>query len=252
MVLEIFECEDEDDPFRTFLDDFVTSGPQIVRHNGICQGLADLFNNEQLSDCSIVFTNNNQQLYLHKLVLATSSDFFSACLLGGMRESIDGNIELDDEENTIPNVIILLQSLYTGFVQVQDSDSAIALLKIADKYQLKSLEPSLVDYIINKVNINNALTSFYLQLDRDNPVYARIFNMIYLVLRENKVTLLSGDTLLSLEFDDYVSVLENVNATEVPILAIVNMNRWIEKDEEIRSVFSRKLIKVLANRPAQQ
>jgi hypothetical protein len=249
------EEEEEEDLVTTHLEtshSTTTPKPVTITHQSIYTGLAPLFNNEQFSDCTVTFTNNKQTLHFHKIVLSMSSDFFSACFLGGMRESIEGTIELDDEEEMIPHVVTLLKSLYTGSIEVDDPDVLITLLQVVDKYQLKTLEPCLVEYLVKHVNPDTALQWKYFELDRNNPAYQKIFTKINSVLRSKRKNILSGNSLLSLEVEEYAQIIEVLTTKESTAMSLENVNRWIQKDEEKRAIFGRQLIEAMLIGPSRK
>ena len=100
----------------------------------------------------------------HRIVLAASSDYFHAMFARGMKESNQDVIELKDEGILAASLKIVLDSIYSGDLQVND-ENVFEVLVAADHLQVTSVVQQCCGYL---------QTQFVDQLRFDVQTYCRL------------------------------------------------------------------------------
>ena len=99
----------------------------------------------------------------HRIVLAANSDYFHAMFTHEMKESNQEVIELKDENISAAALKIVMDSIYSGEVHVND-ENVFEVLLAADHLQVTSVVQQCCDYLNNE----------YVQLRFDVQTYCRI------------------------------------------------------------------------------
>ena len=106
-----------------------------------------------------------EEIFLaHRIVLAASSDYFHAMFARGMKESHQDVIELKDEGISAASLKIVLDSIYSGDLQVND-ENVFEVLVAADHLQVTSVVQQCCRYL---------QTQFVDQLGFDVQTYCRL------------------------------------------------------------------------------
>ena len=106
---------------------------------------------------------NEEVFSAHRIVLAASSDYFHAMFAHRMKESNQEVIELKDESISIAALKIVLDSFYTGDLQVND-ENVFEVLVAADHLQVTAVVQQCCEYLQNQ----------FVQLRFDVQTYCQI------------------------------------------------------------------------------
>jgi len=102
----------------------------------------------------------------HRIVLAANSDYFHSMFAHGMKESNQEVIELKDETISAEALKIVLDSIYSGDIHVND-ENVFEVLLAADHLQVESVVKQCCEY----------LQTEFVQLRFDVQTYCRICNI---------------------------------------------------------------------------
>jgi len=103
----------------------------------------------QYTDIALCIGNN--KLYCHKLILASSSNFFARMFDCGMKESKSNEITLKEVE--FDTVKIAVTFLYTD--QIEHKKVDFNLLAVADMYEILPLRNACITTLSNTISLNN-------------------------------------------------------------------------------------------------
>ena len=126
-----------------------------IRERGIF-----MFNNDLLSDVSLVFRSSSDDsdvrkskmaIPAHKIVLSICSPVFFAMFNGELSEKSD-SIDLPDCE--YEGVLEMLRYMYSGQVEL-NGRNVMQVLYVAKKYILPSLAEDCIDFLIRNLDVGN-------------------------------------------------------------------------------------------------
>ncbi len=184
-------------------------------------GIANQFNKESLSDCKIRFKKSNNVLHLHKLILCQQSEFFDRCFQNGMKESQDGILEIEDEDE--PLFTSLIEMIYTVKIRFKDDD-LLELLTLAEKYQLHGLVQSIVADFASRLTDKNVLECTKLDLKK-YPILEAAFSK---KIKQIRYTLVRNTGILSVTYDQLLIVLEAAIDSSIAHVGIDLARKWID------------------------
>ena len=87
-----------------------------------------------------------EEFAAHRVVLAASSDYFHAMFAHGMKESYQDVIELKDENISVAAMKIIIDSIYSGEINVND-ENVFEVLLAADHLQVTSVVQQCCKYL---------------------------------------------------------------------------------------------------------
>eukprot|EP01119_Soliformovum_irregulare_P019156 TRINITY_DN6012_c0_g1_i3.p1 TRINITY_DN6012_c0_g1~~TRINITY_DN6012_c0_g1_i3.p1 ORF type:complete len:200 (-),score=25.43 TRINITY_DN6012_c0_g1_i3:81-680(-) len=103
---------------------------------GLSQDFGQLVNNPQYSDVVFSLEGGTKRVYAHRIILAARSEMFRALLFGGMKESREAEIPLEEIKYEV--FLQLLEFLYTGCLSFAES-SVMELFAAANQYRIEAL-----------------------------------------------------------------------------------------------------------------
>ena len=123
----------------------VEHGQTIDNSSILLQKLAQLLDNSDLSDITIIV--GPRTYYAHKLVLSCSSEIFRIMLTSdSWADHGKRTIVLQEEDECMDVFEDFLRYLYTAVIHLSHSN-VLAVLMLADKYQVLDLQTLCMDYM---------------------------------------------------------------------------------------------------------
>ena len=121
--------------------------------NTILERNRHMFNNSDMSDIGFTCEGSDKTFYAHKYVLATSSAVFHAMFYGGLAVK-DSIVHLSDtNEESLEQ---FLRFLYTEECTLT-ADNVVAIMYLAQKYIIPSLNEKCVNFLLENLNPENVL-----------------------------------------------------------------------------------------------
>lgn len=103
-----------------------SSSGEINHIHFVSEDIGSLYLSEEYADVTIVVAG--QKFRSHKLILAARSEYFRALLFGGMKESMQSEIELNAA--SLPAFKGLLKYIYTGRMSLTNERDEVPILQI--------------------------------------------------------------------------------------------------------------------------
>uniref|UniRef100_A0A158PB19 BTB domain-containing protein n=1 Tax=Angiostrongylus cantonensis TaxID=6313 RepID=A0A158PB19_ANGCA len=169
-----------------------------IDHTGfLSDNIGSLFMNHDFSD--VVFIVDGEKFPAHKVLLAARSEYFRALLYGGMKESDEDEIIL--EETNVFAFRILLRYIYTAKLTLLEykEEQVMEILGLAHKYGFVKLQNAIADYL--KYVLVFTITPYIFQTILNNKNLCTIFNISQLYFLN--------------DLTEYCLVFADQNATEV-------------------------------------
>eukprot|EP00415_Alexandrium_ostenfeldii_P000993 UN0993 len=136
----------------------------------------------------VVIECEERKFEVHRAVLAETSPVFKAMLASGMQEDWKRVVHIDGHPS--PALEAMLQYIYTG--DLPDSYDSVAVLVLADKYELPGLAQDCVAALLKSMCADNALTVMrtvrpYSDRMHVQPLWAGMRSVLRAFLAEDKV-----------------------------------------------------------------
>ena len=197
-----------------------------------------LFTDVQLKIGKTVFS-------AHRMVLAAYSSYFYAMFTNGMKESSQEVIELKDESISPDSLKIVMDSIYTGDLLVNDED-VFEVLAAADHLQVTSAVQQCCDFLLTE----------FVEFRTDVETYCRIWTVAerhglkdLIEAGEHKMALMYKDVCESEEFlsnvdTDQLLRLLSRDDLSAPSETFIfkSVMKWIKHKKEKRMKVAAKVI----------
>ncbi|XP_023314893.1 protein roadkill-like [Trichogramma pretiosum] len=112
------------------------------------------FPSEELSDIELS-TSDKKTIRAHKFVLAMISPVFRAMFTHDMLETKNNTIKIIDTSHNI--LVEMLRFMYTGEIEINETDMILQLLAVADKYQIDNLKIKCGKLLYAELSTENAI-----------------------------------------------------------------------------------------------
>ena len=130
------------------------------RLEGLLSKMSEMRDSRSLTDVTLKVCEKSFDA--HRVVLAASSEYFSAMFTGGMQEGSQKEIELKDDSLTPAALQIILDFVYKSEINITE-ENVFEVLGAADHLQMTSviemcsefISESLVTDQLNKLDIQN-------------------------------------------------------------------------------------------------
>ncbi|XP_035901510.1 BTB/POZ domain-containing protein 17 [Anopheles stephensi] len=151
MDLDTDCCEYPQDCSMVDVQDYGDMGLKMLYNtNSVLQKIANLYAERLMSDVTLVVGENRYPA--HRIILCASSDVFQVMLMNATwREFGDAVITLQEEDKCQDVFPQFLRYMYVGKMTIS-VDTAVYILKLADKYNIHDLVQICIDYMKRHVN----------------------------------------------------------------------------------------------------
>ena len=126
----------------------------VHRKHFLLYAIDDLLFDESTADCYIHNESSSERIPMHKFILQLRSPVFKAMLSSRMKESTSNEIIISDFDYEVVKEFIRFLYLDTCDTTVFEAKSMLAM---AHKYEVKGLIYSTENYLINSIDIDNAV-----------------------------------------------------------------------------------------------
>ena len=199
--------------------------------------------------CDVTVAANGKEFKAYKVVLAAASPFFLSLLENDMRERKEQRIEIRLEEATASVMEDVLQYIYTGNVSVTE-ESCHNLIATADYLLLPGLKTLAVDFLKEKVTVQNCVFNYYFA---SKYHCTELTEICCSVINLNFSDVLKTDDFLNLDMKQVMEWVSsddiNVRAEEEVFTGIVD---WVSHNRSEREVCFPDLIRQVRLRSSSQ
>ena len=123
--------------------------PSLPHSREMFQTLNKMRENQSYTD--VILRVKGKSFHSHKVVLAASSRYFDAMFSAGMKESSQTEVELKEDDLTEEAFELLLNFIYSSFLQLTESN-VLDILEAADHLQILSVVSKCSLYIVNNLS----------------------------------------------------------------------------------------------------
>lgn len=182
-----------------------------------------MFNNPLLSDIKFSFPGNDTIIPAHKHVLAVSSSVFFAMFYGDLAETRDTIDIIDCDPDTF---LSFLRFIYCDEAIFKDTDSAVKVMLLADKYDVPSLTSEIVKYLDGEMNPLSAfeLLEFARQLNEKDLEWA-----CWEVIQFNASEIVRRISFYKVKYDLLISFVQRRSLRIEETKLFLSVARWAAK-----------------------
>ncbi|XP_065203933.1 speckle-type POZ protein-like [Planococcus citri] len=131
----------------------------------LSKNFVSAFENHDFTDFTISVQGKDYPV--HKIILASCSDYFAKMFKSGMKETAENRVEITDVDEVVMGKI--LSFIYTGKCENASTDNSVYdLIAAADKYDLDHLKKLCEDSVYKSLSVESALNVLILA-DQFNP-----------------------------------------------------------------------------------
>ena len=199
--------------------------------------------------CDVTVAVNGKEFKAYKVILAAVSPFFLSLLENDMRERNEQRIEIRLEEATASVMEDVLEYIYTGNVSVTE-ESCHNLIATADYLLLPGLKTLAVDFLKEKVTVQNCVFNYYFA---SKYHCTELTEICCSVINLNFSDVLKTDDFLNLDMKQVMEWVSsddiNVEAEEEVFTGIVE---WVSHNRSERESCFPDLIRQVRLRPSSQ
>ncbi|XP_065205252.1 speckle-type POZ protein-like [Planococcus citri] len=150
--------------FESIRDIFRRCSSATAHFNHLSKNFVSSFENHDFTDFTISVQGKDYPV--HKIILASASDYFAKMFKTGMKESAENRVEITDVDEAVMGEV--LRFVYSGKCENTSTDNlAYDLIAAADKYDLDHLKKICEDSVCKSLSVDNAL-NILLLADRYN------------------------------------------------------------------------------------
>lgn len=181
-------------------------------------------------------------LHLNKNILSVCSEFFRACFEHEMRESTEGIVRIDDNEELMTE---LLRSMYSDNISIPSSEALVDMILLAQKYHFDFVIPSFCKHIMANPAVLKDNVLKYMNINLEPKCFERVRFHLKRVMQESSSSILTGDELLTLDIEPLINTLDLIVNNDNFSLSFEAIYKWIEVDEEKRAPYTYALLKTI-------
>ena len=162
----------------------------------------NLWQHQQKNEfCDFTLTTNNTSIKCHKLVLSSASSYFSQLLCAS-----EHNINNIDVTPLPEHILRTVVAFMYNSEYVIDSENVIELIKLSETWNLDILAKLCVEYMNDKITINNACWFYNFASDNDDQHKSQIINKF---IREHFTSLHESGLLSELSLKNFTTIIEH-------------------------------------------
>ena len=200
--------------------------------DAIHRGISELYHSEICTDFEIVV--GDKCFRCHKVVLASVSDYFRAMFTSGMTETVQNKTKFDDVCPTVFDTIFAF--LYPD-EEIDDpladrsEEEMTELLRVSEMLQMKILSEKCCGFFKSTMSTENCIERWKMAKSILND---EISQVAWTFLLQNFQQFVSEQMLISLDFDDFLAVIEDDSLVVEEEHVWRAIRDWIKFDEPNR------------------